>query len=101
MLIATATEQLQKGEHFLLTLEIQIEELAKNHEKKLKDQILRELETVLADLERGHKVIDEELKRKDLDILEQYNFELILKLGKTLIKDMKATLEKVKAMDPQ
>lgn len=98
MLVATITENLQKGERHLFELQQQINDLEKTKKKEEKELIIKEIDTTVALLSGGHDLIDRELKRTDLDILEQYNFELLLKIGKKLIEDLKAAEAKVKAI---
>lgn len=99
LLMKTAEHNMERGEAMLLALTEQIAHLEQSKNKEEKEKIVRELETIIALISGSHDVLERELKRTDLDILERYNFESALKIGAILVRDLKAAEAKVKAIN--
>lgn len=98
LLVATSIEHFNQFEHHLIELNKQVEEVEKTKNKQLQAQIVSEIETGLRFVSGAHNVIEKELKRTDLDLLEQYNFEVTLAVAKVLVADFTALEKKVKAI---
>nr|AAX34050.1 Sui m 5.01 allergen [Suidasia medanensis] len=98
LLMQTMEHNMHRGEQMLLALTEQIAHLEESKNKEEKEHIIRELETIIAMIFGSHSVLERELKRTDLNILERFNFESMLKVTQVLAKDLKDAEAKVKAI---
>lgn len=98
LLLSTVMQGMQRGEQHLLRLTHEIASLEATKSKAEQERIVRELEITIAFMEGGTRVLDQELKRTDLNILERFNFEEGQAISKILIKDLKEAEAKVKAV---
>ncbi|KAH9405890.1 PREDICTED: mite allergen Blo t 5-like [Rhagoletis zephyria] len=98
LLVSTLMEGMYKGEQHLLRLSEEIAHLESTKTKVEQDRIVREIEVTVAFIEGGARVVEQELKRTDLNILERFNFEEVQALSKLLVKDLKEAEVKVKAV---
>nr|APU87554.1 Blo t 5 allergen [Blomia tropicalis] len=101
LLIEQVNHAIEKGEHQLLYLQHQLDELNENKSKELQEKIIRELDVVCAMIEGAQGALERELKRTDLNILERFNYEEAQTLSKILLKDLKETEQKVKDIQTQ
>lgn len=101
LLVNAATEKFREFEHRLVELQHQIDHLKETKSKADQDQIVRELEIGINLLSGAHDALDRELKRTDLDLLERYNFEAALAVGKVVLKDLKDAEAMVKEIKTQ
>ncbi|OTF74015.1 Group 5 mite allergen-like protein (coiled coil structural protein) [Euroglyphus maynei] len=96
LLMERIHEQIRKGEQGLFRLQEQINQFEKNPTKEMKEQLLGEMDTLIAMIDGARGVLDRLMKRTDLDIFERYNVELAKKSGDILEKDLKKEEERVK-----
>ena len=87
-----------RGEQHLLRLTAEIAHLEQTKTKAEQERIVNEINVTVAFIEGAQGVISRELERKDLNILEKFNFEEVQAISKILIKDLKEAEAKVKAV---
>lgn len=98
LLVSTALSRFHEFEDRLLHLQAEIDHLKVSKSKAEQERIVRELELGINFLSGAHDALDRELKRTDLDLLERFNFESALAVGKVILADLKATEAAVKAI---
>ena len=87
-----------RGEEHLLKLTEEIAQLNISKSKAEQERIVREIDMTVLFIEGGHRTLERELKRTDLNILERFNFEEYEAIAKVLIKDLREAEVKVKAV---
>lgn len=87
-----------KMEYRLIELSHQITHLETSKSAADQATILAEIEKMIGTAEYGEKILARELTRKDLNILEQVDFESAQKIAQILVKNLKAAEVKVKAV---
>ena len=92
-------EQMRKGEEALLHLQHQINTFEENPTKEMKEQILGEMDTIIALIDSVRGVLNRLMKRTDLDIFERYNVEIALKSNEILERDLKKEEQRVKKIE--
>ena len=97
-MISTTTERFHELEKFLLKLSEEVAELEKEHKADVKERILREITVAEAFTHGANGFLERELKRTDLNVLEQFNFEIVQATGKILEKDLAALTKRVQAI---
>lgn len=98
LLVATALENFRVFEHRLAELQTQIDRLQVTKSKSEQDKIVRELEVGINFFAGAQATFERELTRTDLDLLERFNYESALAMGKVILADLKVAEAKVKAI---
>lgn len=98
LLMSTVLHGMERGEQHLLRLTHEIAQLEVTKTKAEQERIVREIDVTVAFIQGGSRVLEQELKRTDLNILERFNFEEGQAISKILIKDLKEAEVKVKAV---
>ena len=91
-------EHITKLEYRLLELSHQIAHVEQTKDKAEIQKIVGEIEIGLMFTRSLNERITGELKRTDLNILEQVHFESLQKMCEILTKDLKAAEAKIKAL---
>ncbi|KAH7639564.1 mite allergen Der p 5 [Dermatophagoides farinae] len=99
LLMQRIHEQMRKGEEALLHLQHQINTFEENPTKEMKEQILGEMDTIIALIDGVRGVLNRLMKRTDLDIFERYNVEIALKSNEILERDLKKEEQRVKKIE--
>lgn len=88
-----------KMEYRLIELSHEISHLETTKSATEQATIIAEIEIMIGTAEHGEKILAGELAtRKDLNILEQIDFESAQKVAQILVKNLKAAEVKVKAI---
>lgn len=98
LLVATAIERFHQIEFGLSRLQREINELNETKSKVEQERIVAGIEIAVNEIAGAKAVLERELQRTDLDLLEKFNFENALAVGKVLTEDLKAIEVKVKAV---
>nr|AAX34058.1 Tyr p 5.02 allergen [Tyrophagus putrescentiae] len=98
LLVQTMMTNFAKMEYRLMELSHEITHLETTKSAIEQATIVAEIEMMIGTAEHGEKILAGELARKDLNILEQIDFESAQKIAQILVKDLKAAEVKVKAI---
>lgn len=99
LLIQQIEEKFKEIEHLLLRLSEQAAELEKTKKKELKEQILREITVSTNFADGADKFLKRQAARKDLDLLEKFNYDAAVISCELLVKDLAQLAAKVKKVE--
>lgn len=98
LLVATAIERFHQIEFGLSRLQREISHLNETKSKAEQERLVASIEVAVNEIAGAKSVLERELKRTDLNLLEKFNFENALAIGKVLTADLKDIETKVKAV---
>lgn len=98
LLVATAIERFHQIEFGLSRLQREINHLNETKSKAEQERLVASIEVAVNEIAGAKSVLERELKRTDLNLLEKFNFENALAIGKVLTADLKDIETKVKAV---